>query len=55
MSDQIVFAKVIFSDGCKLICSFQELPDILRHEEYDRVEHIPMTKEEYDALPEFEG
>lgn len=55
MSERIVFARVVFSDGCKLICGFQELPDILPNEEYDRVEHVHMTQEEYDALPEFEG
>lgn len=50
-----LFARVNFYDGCKLICTFEELAGILPFEEYRSVDHVQMTQREYDALPEFEG
>ncbi len=54
-SEPALFANIKFSDGTRLVTSFESLPDILLDEEYDRVEHVSMTQAEYNALPEYEG
>ena len=49
------YALVIFADKTRLVTEFGALPDILPFEDYLCVTHVTMTKEQFEALPEFES
>lgn len=51
----IEYALVIFADKTRLLTEFKSLPGILPFEDYICVTHVTMTKEQFEAMPEFEA
>lgn len=50
-----LYARVVFTGDAFLVIEFKDLVDTLPNEDYVRVEHVAMTEQEFEALPEFEG
>jgi hypothetical protein len=55
MTTKNSYIKVIYEDGEFCICEPRNVPDMTMGGAAYRTEELQMTKQEFEALPEFQG